>query len=672
MSKSFKRGPNPAVRKNDIRVVPNTSAGPAIKPAFTAATQVGSGDAHDLCYQRLTAWLHMVENYHEYFTSMCAAELDLATVYARVGDILQVPLHEHTLMMPHGIADMSKRLKGLQQGMVENHCAISRHMKGAVKGLEEARDEVKQHMGKYARAVGNVHRELNECRGSIRQRVSLLEATLEAVEADAQREVAKDPFLVRLEIEALRRKRRELELRLAELVRTEQQHIRDFEPQLIERLKLIVGGYMEMLGNSGKQQRQTARASAKTSMLLDETAEWSYFATAFSDVLANEHKDSEEEVDCEGEWIKVLREGVVALKEQGPMFRSTWQSKYCVLTARGYLHVFRSQGDVAKCAPETSVFLPNAQVSLVRAGTLQIRNGGKFSRCRLILQDGSDSLELWRSLMQRVRGRTSSSSSGMATPPESSEDEMQMRPRANTEPLDPLKAPRQGNAKLMEPPNHKRLTAGTQNLYMLPLESTPACSLDLPLRSRPFSCLSPMVNISELSFDGNSPGISDFPVPSPRLSLHAKDMSGTSQQQAFNETSLGDGPHITARTSWQNAAGGGGHGGRSIVPLLQASTGVTAAADAVEAKHARRRSMVHSGHFDPSLIDVHNPYLGEFFTKSTRVPSVGGQSKEWRNSVQAGRVVSQPVGCTTSPPLPLRMVGPCVSRGCIDEREDEG
>ncbi|KAJ1955145.1 hypothetical protein EC988_002043 [Linderina pennispora] len=633
MGKALRRGSNQAVRKTDIRVVPNTSAGAAVKPTFTAASSVGSGDTHDLCYQRLTAWLHMVENYHEYFTSMCAAELDLATVYARVGDILQVPLHEHSLMKPTGIADMSKRLKTLQQGMVETHCGISRHMKGAIKGLEDMRGLVKQRMNKYAGAVGGVHRELDECRVSIKQRLALLQATLDAVEVDMRQEVAKDPFIVRLEIEALVRKRRELEQKLNELVMAEQARIRDFEPQLIERLKVIVGGYMELLGSSGRQLRQTAKAGAKANILLDECAEWAYFAETFQAVLATEQRGGNEYTYGDSEWVKVQREGVVALKEQGPMFRSTWQSKYCVLTARGYFHVFRSQGDVAKCAPETSVFLPTAQVSLVRAGTLQIRSGSKFSGSRLILQDGSDSLELWRTLMQRSRSRNSA---GMATP-ESSEDEM--RPRANTAPMDGMKPL----------PSNKRLTAGTQNLYMLPLENTPACSLDAPIR-RPFSCISPMVNISELSFEANSPGISDFPVPSPRLSIHTKD------DMEHRHTESSDGSLV-----WQ--------GRGSIVPLQATAYGEGWPVDLPEAA----RSLVHSERLDPALMDPHNPYLGDLFARSTRVSSVGCQNKGWRSSMQkTARVASQPVVGATSPPLPARMLGPCVSRDCIDECEEEG
>ncbi|ORX67544.1 hypothetical protein DL89DRAFT_269343 [Linderina pennispora] len=530
MGKALRRGSNQAVRKTDIRVVPNTSAGAAVKPTFTAASS----------------------NYHEYFTSMCAAELDLATVYARV------PLHEHSLMKPNGIADMSKRLKTLQQGM------------GAVKGLEDMRGLVKQRMNKYAGAVGGVHRELDE--------LALLQATLDA-------EVAKDPFIVRLEIEAL----------LNELVMAEQARIRDLEPQLIERLKVIVGGYMELLGSSGRQLRQTAKAGAKANVLLDECAEWAYFAETFQAVLATEQRGGRR-------WIKVQREGVVALKEQGPMFRSTWQSKYCVLTARGYFHVFRSQGDVAKCAPETSVFLPTAQVSLVRAGTLQIRSGSKTGRT---------SLELWRTLMQRARSRNPA---GMATP-ESSEDEM----------------------------------PGTQNLYMLPLENTPACSLDAPIR-RPFSCISPMVNISELSFEANSPGISDFPVPSPRLSIHTKD------GMEHHRTESSDGSLV-----WQ--------GRGSIVPLQATAYGDGWPVDLPEAA----RSLVHSERLDPALMDPHNPYLGDLFAKSTRVSSVGCQNKGWRSSVQkTARVASQPVVGATSPPLPVRMLGPCVSRDCIDECEEEG
>ncbi|KAJ2527014.1 hypothetical protein EV175_007590, partial [Coemansia sp. RSA 1933] len=78
-----------AVRKSDIRVLAMDQTEHAAQNAFVPAQSTGSGDAGDLCYQRLKTWLHVVGDYLEYFQSMAAAELDLATVYARIGDILK-------------------------------------------------------------------------------------------------------------------------------------------------------------------------------------------------------------------------------------------------------------------------------------------------------------------------------------------------------------------------------------------------------------------------------------------------------------------------------------------------------------------------------------------------------------------------------------------------------
>ncbi|KAJ2742785.1 hypothetical protein GGI20_004224, partial [Coemansia sp. BCRC 34301] len=137
MSKSLQRRSQIAVRKSDIRVV--TSSKPAIeaRQSFQPAQDTGSGDDNDICHQRLATWLGIVENYQEYFQSMVAAELDLATVYARIGDILKVPVQESVLLLPtsrEGVQAVTKRLKGFQQLMVEGHCAISQTTKQSAIG----------------------------------------------------------------------------------------------------------------------------------------------------------------------------------------------------------------------------------------------------------------------------------------------------------------------------------------------------------------------------------------------------------------------------------------------------------------------------------------------------------------------------------------------------------
>ncbi|KAJ1839999.1 hypothetical protein LPJ70_004834, partial [Coemansia sp. RSA 2708] len=120
-SRSLKRRSQGPVRKGDIRIVAgNGDSGSEFRPAQST----GSGDSDDVCVQRLQAWQHVVENYQEYFRSMAAAERDLATVYARVGDILRVPADEGALLLPaaaDGMQGVGRRLKALQQQMVEAH-----------------------------------------------------------------------------------------------------------------------------------------------------------------------------------------------------------------------------------------------------------------------------------------------------------------------------------------------------------------------------------------------------------------------------------------------------------------------------------------------------------------------------------------------------------------------
>ncbi|KAI9500989.1 hypothetical protein BX070DRAFT_50094 [Coemansia spiralis] len=430
------------VRKSDIRVVPNDHGLPVAQSAFVPAQSTGSGDTDDLCYQRLETWLHVVDDYLEFFKSMVAAELDLATVYARIGDILKVPLPENAMVLPvdgDGIQGVTWKLKSFQQLMVENHCSISQETKkNTLTELTCLRQEVKKMADCYVASIHPVHETLVQCKQNIRKRSELLDVAIAAASdvSQCRKEAVKDPFIINLEIEALMRKRAEIENRLYATSVTQQVQIKQFESQFIDRLSAAVGDYMNLVSTRHKRLRLTAKQDVHAISTLDAAAEWSHFSTAFENVLgapqSTNGKSKPDDYPYPGkdsDWIRVLRQGVIALKEHGPLFRSTWQSKYGVLTTRGYFHVFRSQGDVVKGAPETSVFLPRAHIAMARSGTLQISSGSRFNRCRIIIQDGTTSLDNWRLLMESVCYRNTSGlrfavvDPGLATPPESSADE---------------------------------------------------------------------------------------------------------------------------------------------------------------------------------------------------------------------------------------------------------
>ncbi|KAJ1890043.1 hypothetical protein LPJ71_008042, partial [Coemansia sp. S17] len=442
MSKSLQRRLQTTVRKSDIRVV--TSSKPAVEArrSFRAAQDTGSGDENDICHQRLTTWLGVVENYQEYFQSMVAAELDLATVYARIGDILRVPVQESVLLLPtssDGVQAVTKRLKGFQQLMVEGHCTISQATKqDALATLKLLHAGVKELKESYSSTIQPMYNELEQCKLSIDRRSRLLMVAIKAADdsASAGKEVVKDPFIINLEVEALLRKRAEIENELYRVATAQQARIREFEPQFVSRLAETVSSFMSVVSEQHKQLRLCAKRDVRAIGKIDEESEWKHFIRSFGDVLAApQASDGQAQGDdyaYEGkgsEWVQVLRQGVVALREQSQLFRSTWQSKYGVVTTRGYFHVFRSQGDVVRGVPETSVFLPRARIAMVRAGTLQISSGSKFNRCRIVIQDGAASLDNWRLLMESACFRnacppsSSTDGGGLATPPDSGSEE---------------------------------------------------------------------------------------------------------------------------------------------------------------------------------------------------------------------------------------------------------
>ncbi|KAJ1847048.1 hypothetical protein LPJ73_004358, partial [Coemansia sp. RSA 2703] len=351
------------VRKSDIRVV-DSSEGRRLA-AFTAPRSVGSGDEHDVCYQRLSGWLAMVASHGEYLRSMAAAEMDVSTVYARIGDTLKVPVHQDALFTAHdddggcGVQAAAWRLKTLQQRMVEGHGAVSQAARAALRDMDALHEELRVLRASYVAAVRPLFDELTQCTERAAKRAHVLRQALGA------RQPTKDPFIVRLEVEALRRKQAELARRLQMQATAQAAVLGDAEPRLARRVADTVEAFVGALGSVHRQLGAAAQRSGDALVAIDGHREWAAFVERFGAALntidAPEQPSVEPDADVAAD-AHVVRQGVVALREAGPLFRSTWQSKYGVLTAHGFFHVFRSQGDVARGAPETSVYLPSARI----------------------------------------------------------------------------------------------------------------------------------------------------------------------------------------------------------------------------------------------------------------------------------------------------------------------
>lgn len=699
-----RRSQPPPVRKQNIYVIPNSKPLDVDRTAFIPSQNTGSGDDDDLCCQRLQAWISMVKNYQEFFKGMAAAELDLATVYARVGDILKTPTRENALMLPinqPGMQGMMWRMKRYQQMMVETHCAIGHIIKKSVlEELQTVMDELKELHNSYRAVLQREYQELARCRTNTEQRIDLLGVAIRAacMEGSRDREVIKDPFILNLEVEALLRKRAEIENCLHRLALDQQARLASFEPQFIERLAHIVKGYFGAMGDSQALQSAASERETEAAGKADGAREWKHFCRRFSKALECPQGTTGNAVEGDfayagmnSEWVCVLRQGVVAVKEQRQLFRSTWQSKYGVLTTRGYFHVFRSQGDVVRGAPETSVFLPRAHISMVRSGTLQISAGWPFGKCRIVIQDGSDSLDNWRLLMEsacyRNAGRRRCSvdvrhSTGMATPPDSSSEES---PRSNKGSRPRRGRPFSADLSMLSRKAQQQFNGTpTKNIYMQPLGPTPKRSPQQPL-----AYLSPVIGPeSAAAFAAYSPEFTVTPAPSSggclagdKSNSNSNSLSSSSGAPAHHPTSLFDAcgsqdtesaplgslprllpssepPNKSFLEPYPSYSASDCNYYSSRQPYAMSLPGCTDSiwdADVLSIpdpnhRQQRPRSMIYSTtqnvSIDP-LLDPSNPYLGEFLAsqnlRSTRSHRTG-----------PGRVVSQP--------QPSRFaVGPCDS-----------
>ncbi|KAJ2080431.1 hypothetical protein H4R24_003086 [Coemansia sp. RSA 988] len=616
-----RRSQQAAVRKGDIRVV----AGCASHGAFEAAHSTGSGAADDVCEQRLAAWQHAVENYQEFFMSMAAAELDLATVYARIGDIVKVPQREDALLLPaerDGMQGIGRRLKAFQQQQVETHCALSHAAKhGAMPALNKLHGEVCSARAAYGAAMRPLHAQLEACKSGAARRTQLLGAAITAAQdASARaREVAKDPFIINLEVEALLRRRADLENQLFDAAMAQQARMREFEPRFIEQLAATVSRYMGAVSAQHKPLRLAAKRGVRALGMVDGAAEWTHFSSAFAEVLrlpqgatGRAQAREYEHVGRHSVWVRVLRQGVVALKEHGPLFRSTWQSKYAVLTARGYLHVFRSQGDVARAAPESSVFLPRARVSPVRAGELHVCCGGRFNRTRIVIQDAAASLEHWRSLMECA------ASPALATPPDSGSDEPpqdesnRRRSRLDGMPLaSPCVAARPFSADvslLAHTPTplarfaqHMSFTP-TREIHMLPLAAvaTPLSPLAVASASASFDAYSPCFSDSPPA--NCSDDIPESPEPLAQSVAHVDASSSSSAAPHQPESLFEHSDSLDSDSAPLGSLPRLGHArqmSRSFLEPFPAADELT----------GRRATSLDTAHAGASIIDLQRPRL---------------------------------------------------------------
>ncbi|KAJ2720384.1 saccharopine dehydrogenase (NADP+, L-glutamate-forming) [Coemansia sp. Benny D115] len=677
------------VRKCDIRILDSSDKSRSSRcsiDSFQAAESSGSGDENDICYQRLTGWLHIIENHQDYFRSMAAAELDLATVYARIGDILKVPMREGSLFLDAesgaGVQAVTWQLKRFQQMMVENHCAISGSAKeGALEQLRQMHDEIKDLLVGYQEAVQPVFQELEQCKESVHRRSKSLAVAI------AQEDSAKDPFIVSLEVEALLRKRVELEQRLSENTATQLGLIGQAEPILVERLASIVSAYVGVVSDRHRRLRVAAKRDARLLARINGQAEWDAFTKRHSKALASEITGDSEYAGRDSEWIRVLRQGVVALRESSPMFRSTWQSKYGVLTTRGFFHVFRSQGDVPRGAPETSVYLPRARMML-RSGTLQISSGSKFNRCRIIIQDAPASLERWKLLMESTckdASRGVEQSVGLATPPDSSADEASPPPPSaqGLEPKShrtPRVAARQAPPSAQTPTARGRpFSADVSMLEQQPLSAirhpaaTPGSLYLRPLDNTPLHMhqLSPVDASDSRSFVAYSPGFSSSSSAAPASLGESPEsrMSDRAGCSLFGH-SVQHTPVAQSRQAALSALTCSG--AMRFEPSARVPSDYSADiwnADSLripdpagQLRSRRPRSMMEDVG-GCLLLDPTNPYLGDFFSgrnlRGTRSSgaSSGVPTTLWRTSSALSH--SSAPGAVPSPP-PMRMaVGPC-------------
>ncbi|KAJ2787068.1 hypothetical protein GGI15_001000 [Coemansia interrupta] len=609
------------VRKSDIRVV-DGSEGRRLA-AFKPADSVGSGDAHDVCHQRLSGWLAMVASYTEYFRSMAAAELDVATVYARIGDTLKVPVREGALFAPpddgRGVQAAAWRLKALQQQMVERHAAVGRAARqAALAEMLALHDELHVLRRSYEAAVRPLHDELKQCAERAAQRRHVLEDALRA------RRPEKDPFIVRLEVAALGRKHAELARRLQAQVDAQLGVLGDAEPRVARRVAAAVSAFVDAVGGAHRQLGAAAEQTLHALAPLDAEHEWPAFAERFGSALHAVAVPALGE-PCGAADAHVVRQGVVAMREAGPMFRSTWQSKFCVLTAHGFFHVFRSQGDVARGAPETSVYLPLARVAR-RAGTLQLGAGSKFSRCRIVMQDAPDSLARWQRLMAGTCAAEPQVHSGLATPPDSSGDEAEAEAEASACSPGLRTPPRPATVRRFQF-TPTRVAAQQQaqpsplNIYMRPLDASP---------------LRPSHDTAE-GYDTYSPTFSSAsasasPLPSPGQAAAADALFGRARPASLCVEPVARPP--------------------SFCPDRPASFCSDRPADYSGAGAIWHADVLHVP--DPAaalagLLDPANPYLGDFLARrSTRAArsstaSSAVQTTLWRASSEAHSYAGPPV-----------------------------
>ncbi|PVU87057.1 hypothetical protein BB559_006254 [Furculomyces boomerangus] len=346
-----------AIKKSDIKV----DVGNKSTKFFVTGTTSGTGRPDDLTFQRLTAYTELITEYIEYFRRFSAATMDLSLVYARIADVLTVPMNKGDMFIPleeNGLQSMMVQSKSFQQYLVEEYMKLSKNIKEDILAdLSSLLEQLQAKIENYKINIGFISGQLVECDSLIQKKMTeIKKAYKELMMKTSTKDIKLDPYFMVIDIERHRHKRDGIAMQLKTEDAKQQHELGIFEEKLVEKLCNSLKRFYKYQCEVFENSKNECMEKIEKISLIKSSDEFLHFSNKFKKVLDHTNteelngktenpkfpevyfkKNSVEEMTFE---LKVIEKGFLVVTERQMFFKKVSHRAYLMLTSSGYLHVY--------------------------------------------------------------------------------------------------------------------------------------------------------------------------------------------------------------------------------------------------------------------------------------------------------------------------------------------
>ncbi|PVU94716.1 hypothetical protein BB561_002321 [Smittium simulii] len=369
---------NKSIKTTDIKY----NVAPPTPPAFVKGNTFCTGTADDIYLQRLNVYSKVIFDYKDYFIRLMSAEMDLAHVYARIGDALTLPFSNSTLLLtkdnPNSIHAAVLETKSCQQNQVDFHLNFSNYLKTIIlPKIKTIEEQNKNFISAYKVTAGFITGQLTSCDLVLEKNAKALNATCLDRNADIlTKNAGTDPLFQVIEIAQLIIKKKSIMGNLQATAKKQLTAAHKYEINTIEALKCVLADFYQYKTNSLKILVNSFSGNFNSIYNINPDAEYNHFIKQFEDIIQNntiqitkmanmEHDNhiNESETLIQDQiyilfknynwsikqvptlhYLKnkfcIIKQGAIAIQEKTRLFKKSYHRANMILTSAGYLHIY--------------------------------------------------------------------------------------------------------------------------------------------------------------------------------------------------------------------------------------------------------------------------------------------------------------------------------------------